>query len=73
MVWSTCDSKAFNSSCTAVQQETVGKPYAGNPHVRFEEGEQLTLLPTQLPSVDKKVLFLEAVIRGSICIAENWC
>ena len=22
-----------------MQQETVGKPYAGNPHVRFEEGK----------------------------------
>jgi hypothetical protein len=47
MVWTTCKSNAVNSSCTAEQQETVGKPYAGNPHVRFEEGEQVTLLPTQ--------------------------
>ena len=24
----------------AVRRETVGEPYAGNPHVRFDEGEQ---------------------------------
>ena len=26
----------------------VGEPDAGNLHVRFDEGEQLTLLPTRL-------------------------
>jgi hypothetical protein len=39
----------------AVWREAVGEPYAGNPHVRFDEGEQSDgasgpggLLPTLL-------------------------
>jgi len=31
-----------------VLQETVGKPYAGNPHVRFDEGELVTVTMVKL-------------------------
>jgi len=27
-------------NCESLSRETTGKPDAGNPHVRFEEGEQ---------------------------------
>jgi hypothetical protein len=32
----------------ALRTTRVGEPDAGNLHVRFDEGEQLTLLPTRL-------------------------
>ena len=47
--------RLLNSLCIALWQEAVGEPYAGNPHVRFDEGEQYVaasgrggLLPTLL-------------------------
>jgi hypothetical protein len=30
---------SLNSLCNAMWRQAVGEPYAGNPHVRFDEGE----------------------------------
>ena len=53
---------------TALWQEAVGEPYAGNPHVRFDEGEQSDgvvdtngLLPTLLVNLPSAVLAMQLV------------
>ena len=43
----TCDVTP-STSCAGLVPTRVGEPDAGNLHVRFEEGEGLTSLPTRL-------------------------
>ena len=58
---------SYTDPCVCPLVKSTGKPDAGNPHVRFDEGEGYAL-PTLLPLCEIILFSPEAIIFIKLCV-----